>query len=311
MSFILLSLSLLLDQLFGEPRRHHPLVGFGNCANKFENWFNRHPASQISIYRGLVTFLVLVIPICAATDVINRRLGDAGWIFNVLILYSAIGFKSLLEHSKNVSNALYSNDIETARRRVSMMVSRDTKQIDESKITIATIESTLENGCDSTYGVLFWYLIGGVPFVVLYRLTNTLDAMWGYRNERFEYFGKTVAIFDDILNYAPARITALFYALCGNTKGAFRSWQKYSKLLSSPNGGPVMSSGAGSLNLQLGGPTSYHGLIHKKPYFGGDTKPVTDDILRTNTLVIRTLLLWCLTIFVLSLSHSILATCFD
>jgi len=300
MTLLVVSIALLLDTLLGEPKRYHPLVGFGNCANRVERRFNTQPSSPMAFVYGLIALIVLIVPLSLAGYFINSSLRQYGWIFSVLIVYSAIGFKSLLEHSRRVYKALLldvtnveiDSDHQQARYAVSLMVSRDTEQMTEAEITSATIESSLENGCDSTFGVLFWFLVGGAPMVICYRLTNTLDAMWGYRNQRFELFGKSSAKLDDLLNYVPARITALFYALIGDTRQAFYCWRTQTKFLASPNGGSVMTSGAGSLNIQLGGPAHYHGKLVDKPWFGTHVKPRAIDILRANELLSLALLHW-------------------
>jgi adenosylcobinamide-phosphate synthase len=308
MTLVIVSLALLFDLVFGEAKKYHPLVGFGNCVNRIEQRLNLASNSYTSFALGLAALIFLVIPLSLTSHFIGTTLGQYNWIFNVLVVYLAIGFKSLLEHSERVlkclpKKGLYSlpdnldqarseGDLKAARYAVSLMVSRDTELMNEAEITSASIESSLENGCDSTFGVLFWFLLGGAPMVIFYRLTNTLDAMWGYRNQRFEYFGKSAAKLDDLLNYVPARITALFYALCGNTGQALRCWGIQASSLASPNGGPVMTSGAGSLNIQLGGPAYYDGKLLDKPYFGTEVRPHAGDISRANKLLGLTLLTW-------------------
>ncbi|MFQ3246294.1 MAG: adenosylcobinamide-phosphate synthase [Arenicella sp.] len=300
MVLLVVSIALLLDTFLGEPKRYHPLVGFGNCANRLEQQLNSDPNSSLAFVYGLMALVILIVPLSLAGYFIESTLGPYGWIFNVVVVYSAIGFNSLLEHSRrvyealllNVTNVKIDSDYQQARYAVSLMVSRDTEHMTEAEITAATVESSLENGCDSTFGVLFWFLIGGAPMVIGYRLTNTLDAMWGYRTQRFEMFGKSAAKLDDLLNYLPARITAIFYALIGNTRQALHCWRTQSRFLASPNGGPVMTSGAGSLNIQLGGPAYYHGTFFDKPWFGTNIKPVSRDILRANEMLDLTLLHW-------------------
>jgi len=165
------------------------------------------------------------------------------------------------------------------------------------QITQATIETTLENGNDAIFGVIFWFCVFGTPAVILYRLCNTLDAMWGYRNQRFNHFGRFTARLDDVMNYIPARLVAMSYALLGNTKQALHSWSTQARSLSSPNAGPVMCAGAGSLNIRLGGPAYYHGQWKEKIFFGTHTVPVTNDIQRALNLIFHTIVLWSCFIF--------------
>lgn len=290
LSIVVILVALTLDRFFGEPKRFHPLVGFGNIATRVEAKLNT-PHSFKFIWGLLALMLLCVIP-ALSIYLLADVFGQFAWLLDIGIVYLAIGFSSLRLHSSRVKKALDNEGLSAARERVAMMVSRDTEQMNEEQIASATIESTLENGSDSTYAVIFWYLIGGLPAVVLYRLTNTLDAMWGYRTERYEQFGKAAARLDDVLNFIPARITAVFYAFSGHASKAFESWRKHAHLLASPNGGPVMSSGAGSLNLRLGGPSYYHGEYTNKPYFGGEQAPNANDIKRANQLITRSLFYW-------------------
>jgi len=297
----------VLDQLLGEPKRFHPLVGFGRCANYLESRLNSKPESPTAILIGLLCFAVLVLPLTIAAHLVDAWLRSLNWaylnwIFAALVVYWAVGFRSLMQHSSQVADALEHNKLGQAQYSASLMVSRDTTTMDEAQISRAVVESTLENGCDSTFGVLFWFLIGGAPMVIFYRLSNTLDAMWGYRNHQFELFGKSAAKIDDFLNFIPAQLTAFSYAICGNTRKAFSSWKAHAKLLSSPNGGPVMTSGAGSLDITLGGPAIYHASLVEKPFFGGTKQAQGSDIKRSEKLVTRALWLWLFIIATLSLT---------
>jgi adenosylcobinamide-phosphate synthase len=172
------------------------------------------------------------------------------------------------------------------------MVSRDTRELDESGVAKACVESTLENGNDAVFGALFWFALLGGPGAVLFRLANTLDAMWGYKNERFLQFGWAAARIDDVLNYIPARLTALSYALFGKTRVALASWRAQAPGWESPNAGPVMAAGAGSLGLALGGSAIYHGQTEARPTLGEGRPASGADIARVLQLVRRSLVLW-------------------
>jgi len=297
--------ALIIDRFFGELRRGHPLVGFGNCANWLELRVNRYPNTIGSITFGALSVFALVAPIALLLILLKLHLqhhyGSYAAIFDLLILYWAIGLRSLQDHIQPIQIALESSDIDQARQLVSHVVSRDSAHMETDQITSAAIETTIENGCDAVFSVLFWYFIGGPLMVIVYRLVNTLDAMWGYRNERFESFGKTAAKLDDLLNYLPARVTALTYGICGNLKGALNSWRVDAPQLDSPNAGPVMTAGAGSLNLRLGGNAIYQGQRKNKHYFGGTETPIPSDITRALRLVNLSTVIWCGALLAISL----------
>src|SRR5690606_36271342 len=143
----------------------------------------------------------------------------------IFLLYLAIGQRSLLEDGQAVASALRLGDLTAAHAAVARMVSRDTASLDEQGVARAACESVLENGNDALFATLFWFCLLGAPGAVLYRLANTLDAMWGYRTAELERFGWAAARIDDLLNYLPARLVALSYALLGNTWRALRCWQ--------------------------------------------------------------------------------------
>lgn len=292
MNFIIISLSLVLDQLLGEPKRFHPLVGFGHCANWFEKTLNQGGAKNDLMGYGALSLVLLVIPPTLCMFIAVQLSGDYAWLLSIFVVYWAIGLKSMVQHAEVVFNALSNGDIAQARDAVARIVSRDTEHMDKKQVTSATIESSLENGCDSLFGVLFWFVIGGAPAVVFYRLINTLDAMWGYHNRRFEYFGKIAARLDDILNYIPARLTAVSYAVMGKFKLAIQAWLSEANQLDSPNAGPVMTAGAGSLDIQIGGDAYYDGKLVDKISFGGTRIPSRHHINLANQLVIRALVLW-------------------
>ncbi len=287
---IIMFTALILDRLFGEAKHWHPLVGFGKLAQFVELRMNINSASQAKL-RGLFSLLLLIIPLLGITAYISYSY-NTYFIFETIVLYLAIGARSLVEHAQRVADALSLKQTDKARTFTSYLVSRDTHAMSETEMSRATIESTLENGSDAIFAPLFWFFVGGAPAVVLYRLSNTLDAMWGYRTERYLHFGRAAAQLDDILNYIPARLTAISYACVGHFQSALQCWRTQAAACKSPNGGPVMTSGAGALALQLGGPASYHGIVEDCQLIGCGERPLVNDIMRAIKLVQRSIYLW-------------------
>ncbi len=273
-------LAVILDALLGEPRRFHPLVGFGHWANYLEQRLNTNKRWQ-----GILAVILAVSPFVFFAWLLSEV-----WIIAVVLLYIAIAPRSLSEHAWAVQSNL--NDLGAARQQVSKIVSRETKSLDAEGVTRATIESVLENGNDAIFGAIFWYLLAGLPGLVLYRLINTLDALWGYRNQRFLNFGWAAARLDDVLNLIPARLTALSYACVGHFATAIQSWYKQASGWYSPNAGPVMAAGAGALQVTLGDSASYDGQIKNRPILGAGNPPIAKDIGRAVALIHRALGLW-------------------
>jgi adenosylcobinamide-phosphate synthase len=302
--FIVLSAA-TFDHFLGEPAKWHPLVGFGKYAEFLEKKLNIPPAdepdpkiqvaaieTEIKLKKnGVLALLTAIFPFVSVAILLQDLQGFKP-IIQCLCLYLAIGASSLSSHALEIANALDDNDIQLARKKVSYIVSRDTENLDREAIAKAAVESVLENGCDAIFGAIFWFVVGGAPGVVLYRLANTLDAMWGYKNPRFINFGWAAARFDDLLNFVPARLTAFTYAALGNFKIAIRCWLKQAPKWYSPNAGPVMAAGAGALNVTLGGTAVYHGQLKDRPVLGEGPPPGAKDIRRATELVNRGMLVW-------------------
>lgn len=280
-------LGVVLDRLLGEPRRWHPLVGFGWLAQRVERTLYRP-----SRFRGALAVALLVGGLALATFLLQRSLASWGWLLDVALLYLAIGAASLDQHAAAVRRALEIGDLDAARQNVGRMVSRDTANLDETAVARAAVESVLENGCDAVFGALFWFFAAGAPGVVAYRLANTLDAMWGYKNPRYLRFGWAAARLDDLLNWIPARLTAATYLLLGKRAAAWRCWHSQAPAWESPNAGSVMAAGAGALAVRLGGPAVYHGRLESRPPLGEGREPAAADIARATTLVRRGVALW-------------------
>lgn len=291
-------LAIGLDFIFGEPRRYHPLVGFGWLADQFEARFNPvHKQARASQrWLGSLALALLLSPFVALAYWLCHFKFNS-FMSNLLLLYFAIGHKSLHEHARAVSSALEKHDLALAQTAASYMVSRDSAAIEPIP---ATVESVLENGNDGVFGALFWFFIAGGTGALLFRLANTMDAMWGYKTPHLYYFGWAAARFDDVLNYIPARLTALTYAALGNARLALQCWKTQAPLWDSPNAGPVMAAGAGALGVRLGGAARYHNEWHQRPILGSGLAPVLKDIERALALVRHGVLLWLALFFSMS-----------
>ncbi|MBD3806873.1 adenosylcobinamide-phosphate synthase CbiB [Sulfuricurvum sp.] len=247
------------DRIVGEFRFiRHPVALMGDFITAFEKRFYRD-----SIVRGfwlvfwlLATVLAIIYPI----SVIGNP-----WILG-LIASMGIAGKMLHESVRNVLN-----DPQSIR----YLVSRDTENLSDSDIRKAAIETYAENLSDGVIAPLFYLLVFGLVGLFLYKAINTLDSMVGYRNERYEKFGKVSARLDDILNYLPSRITAvIILTLFGRLGRLDQTWH-YGRLHESPNAGYPIAAMALCLDLSLGGPTPYFGKMKEKPYFGTGRREIT------------------------------------
>lgn len=289
-------LGVLLDWWWGEVRRWHPLVGFGNLAMALERRLNGEV--PLRFMRGALAWMLAVVPLTALAALLIWALAVplAQAAAHALMLYFCLGLRSLRDHNLPIADALARHDLPSARRLTSYIVSRDTTSASEVELTRASAESLLENGNDAVFGTLFWFMVAGGPGAVLFRMANTLDAMWGYRTPRFLQFGCAAARIDDALNFIPARLTALSYVLLApGLRGKRRAWQCWrvqAPAWDSPNAGPTMSSGAGALGVQLGGAATYHGELEYRPMLGDGPPATGADIGRAWQLVARTTALW-------------------
>ncbi len=286
-------LGLALDLMLGETRRWHPLVGFGTLADAIERRWNTPLSGRI---RGGFAWMLAVLPLVVVAQMLLLWCAHVSlWLaplLHAVLLYFCLGLRSLHDHTAPIQQALEAGDVDEARRLTSSIVSRDTGNASEEDLAKASAESLLENGCDAVFGTLFWFVIAGGAGALLYRLSNTLDAMWGYRSPRLLRFGCVAARVDDTLNYLPARLTALSYAALGNTRLALQCWRQQAPAWPSPNAGPVMAAGAGALGLALGGTATYDGVAEVRPPLGAGKAATAPDIQRAWSLVLRASLLW-------------------
>ncbi len=300
---LVIALALGADWVLGEIRRGHPLVGFGALAARLERiWNRRERRPRARRIRGVIAVLVLVAPPAAAGGWLaaSAPLGD---VLALVLLYLTLGLRSLCTHAGRVARALASGETEAARAAVGAMVSRDVSRLSPRRMAAAAIESTLENGADAVFASLFWFLVAGVPGVVVHRLVNTLDAMWGDRTARLAEFGWFVARLDDVLNWIPARLTAMTYALVsGHPRRALACARRQGRLTGSPNAGVVMAAGAGALVVRVGGSGVYHGQFRWRPRFGVGAPPSAAAIDRSVRLLQRGALVWTAAVLLVELA---------
>lgn len=267
-------IALRMDALFGEVRRFHPLIGFGNIAIALERQLNRttisrnHTAVLQFIGGCLAVFVLVILPTALCWQLQQHLPFFLQCIIAAILLYFTLGLESLKEHAAAIRAPLLVGDIEGARAALQHIVSRNTSQASPEEIATATVESVLENGSDAVFCALFYFALLGPAGCVLWRATNTLDAMWGYRSERYFYFGKCAARLDDFLAYIPARISALLFVLLGNSRNAWHCLKTQTKHCKSPNGGPVMCAGAGAIGVTLGGRAIYQQQEFYNPVMG-------------------------------------------
>ncbi len=301
--FVKLTLAMAADRLFGEARRWHPLVGFGKLAHTTERLIRMHLGQgRIS---GLLAWSATVMPLVALAWWVRDSVPGAHWIIDVGLLYLALGGRSLAEHAEAIAMPLAREDLPAARASLALVVSRDTESLSSEAIARAGVETVLENGHDAVFGALFWFCLLGGPGALLFRLVNTLDAMWGYRNPRYLHFGWFAARCDDALGWIPARLTALTYALLGKTRGALTCWRLQAAAWSSPNAGPVMAAGAGALGVRLGGTASYQGRSEVRPSLGAGQMPDANTIREAVRLVRNGAWLWFAVIAAGALVHAL------
>lgn len=273
-SSFVVACALCLDKLFGEPKCFHPLVGFGRYVSKLETFF--YPAKPVAhiwlFLSGMFAWTVaIVLPLMLFVWLISECSVFIHMLISVCVLYLSIGARSLAEHGNAVYQPLIQNNLASARQQLSMIVSRDTDDLNEAQISRATVETITENTHDAIIAPIVWFLILGAPGVLLFRLANTLDAMWGYKNSRFEHFGKFSARMDDVLGWPSARLTVGLFLLVGVMKARIQGCgqiYKWARSWYSPNAGPVMAAGAFVLNTRLGGPAPYQGVTKSRPWLG-------------------------------------------
>lgn len=268
----------ILDRVFREFEElkffKHPIILMGNYISWFQKYFYKD-----SIFRGVLLTSSLLFMVFIVSYLLS--LFDNILVQGFLASFT-LSSKLLYDSVKDVVS---SDDINIKREKISMLVSRDTKELSDSDINKAAIETYGENLSDGVIAPLFYLLCFGIVGAFIYKAVNTLDSMVGYRNEKYEKFGKFSARVDDVLNFIPARITAILISILFFSLKALFEFKKYGKKHDSFNAGLPISALALAINVKLGGPTSYFGKLKNKPYFG-DGKEIIEkeDVLKALSL---------------------------
>ena len=269
----------MLDCLLGDPKtKYHPVVGIGHIISFYEKLLYKQSDSNKNkfLFGGLTALLTLV-----TVGLISAFLLWLGglvneWVYyiiEVLLVYISISPRSLSGAGLELAHLLKRGKLDKARQKLSWIVGRDTGTLDESEITRATIETIAENTVDGILAPLFFFIFLGPIGAILYRSANTLDSMVGYKNDKYLYFGRVSAKFDDVLNFIPARLGFLLFVssaalLRYDWKQAWRIGLRDANKHPSPNGGYAEAPVAGALHIRLGGYNQYFNKMTFREYMG-------------------------------------------
>ncbi len=282
----ILILAFVMDSAIGDPRwLPHPVRLFGLAISGVEaslRRFFKTPSAEK--FAGVFLVLIVVLPVFFGSYFIldlarSFSQGVVKFLSVIFIIYltsSTIAIKELVKSAKMVIDAVQAGRLDHARMQLSMIVGRDTQNLSEDDILKATVESLSENLSDGVIAPLFYLVVGGLPFALSYKAINTLDSMVGYRNQRYINFGWASARLDDYVNYIPARITGLFIVISTAivlrslliARIAFQTMLRDGGNHLSPNSGVPEAAIAGGIGVRLGGPSTYGGVLVKKPYIG-------------------------------------------
>lgn len=292
----MLGIAFGLDLLLGDPPwLPHPVRAIAWLAERLEGLLRPRVPLRVAGVLTVVGVLVgvggVVVGALAGAGLLHPWLSD---LVAIYLFYTAIAARDLARHSLRVHAALTAGDLDLARQRVAMIVGRETAQLDAAGVARAAVESVAENIVDGVTAPLLWAALGGPLGAMLYKAVNTMDSLFGYKNERYREFGWAPARLDDLANLLPARLTALLVviaaALLGHSPGkAFRIWRRDRRCHASPNSGQTEAAVAGALAIQLGGPAVYFGRVVDKPTIGDAEQAITPhQILAVNRLLLVT-----------------------
>jgi adenosylcobinamide-phosphate synthase len=277
----------LADALVGDPRRGHPVALFGRATTLVERALYADAKPRGVVFTACCEALAIG-PALAAARISGRRPATR-LVWAGTVTWAVTGARSLTREASRIGRALEAGDLPGARRLLPNLVGRDPAGLDAAGIARAVVESVAENTSDAIVAPLLWGALAGPPGLAGYRAANTLDAMVGHHSPRYEQFGWASARLDDVVNWAPARVTALLAAACapvvgGRPAATWRIALDYGGRHPSPNAGWCEAAFAGALGVRLGGPLSYAGRAEHRPELGLGRPPEPADIGRANRL---------------------------
>lgn len=297
-SLVALVMGYILDLIFGDPYwMPHPVRFIGNLISILEKVIRRFmPKTKRGEYIGGIILTVMVVSISMVIPLVIILMAKSintylALTVETFMCYQILATKSLKVESMKVYDELAKNDLPSARKAVSMIVGRDTKDLTFSGVAKAAVETVAENTSDGIIAPMIFIAIGGAPIGFFYKAINTMDSMVGYKNEKYMNFGRFAAKLDDVVNYLPARISAYQMILSSfflryDYKNAFKIYKRDRYNHASPNSAQTESVCAGALDVQLAGNAYYFGKLYEKPTIGDDIREINyDDIKKANRLL--------------------------
>ena len=299
-----LVIGFVLDLLIGDPRwLYHPICVIGNLIAVLEKAIRKiFPKNHGGELTGGFLIVVLVCLFSGGVPLLvlyylYRYLPVAGFVLEVFWCYQLLATRSLKDESMKVYDRLKNGTLDEARYAVSMIVGRDTRELTETGVTKAAVETVAENASDGVIAPMLYMAIGGVPLMFLYKGINTMDSMLGYKNDKYLYFGRCAAKLDDVANYIPARLSGWLMVAASafvkmDVKNAAKIYRRDRRNHASPNSAQTEAAMAGALEVQLAGNAYYFGKLYEKPTIGDGIRPVeVEDIRRSNRLLYATAIL--------------------
>ncbi|MBM2623569.1 cobalamin biosynthesis protein [Actinoplanes sp. LDG1-06] len=266
----------LLDSVFGDPRRFHPVAGFGTAASALEKRIYRDNRWSGAAFTALAVGVPALAGVAAAAA--TKRAPLARTVLVAGVTWTVLGGRTLRRESRTMAGHLDGGDLASARGRLNHLCGRDPSGLDEAELARATVESVAENTSDAVVAPLFWGGVFGLPGLLAYRAANTLDAMVGHRSARYARFGTASARLDDGLNLLPSRLTGALTigaspVAGGSPRETARVWRRDRNDHPSPNAGQCESAMAGALGVRLGGRNVYFGRSETRPFLGDGPRP--------------------------------------